>query len=67
MTPPSSTQAYRAANTVCRVYDNALSCFESMPEEAEGGQEEGCPDEEMSRVVPYENGGAFDRAGVSRS
>jgi hypothetical protein len=38
-----------------------------MPEEAEGGQEEGCPDEEMSRVVPYENGGAFDRAGVSRS
>jgi hypothetical protein len=34
------------------------------PEETKGDQEEGWPKEEMSRFLPYENGGAFKRAGV---
>jgi hypothetical protein len=42
-------------------------CEDGCPEETEGGQEEGSPEEEMSRFLPYENGGAFERAGVSRS
>jgi hypothetical protein len=34
------------------------------PEETTGGQEEDCPEEEMSRFIPYENGDAFERLGM---
>jgi hypothetical protein len=38
---------------------------EDCPEETGGGREECCPEEEMSRfLLSYENGGAFERAGV---
>ena len=37
------------------------------PEEIKGDQEEICPEEEMRRFLPYENGGALGRAGVWRS
>ena len=41
--------------------DREVSC----PEEKEGGQEEGCPEEEMSPASsPYENADPFERAGV---
>jgi hypothetical protein len=38
---------------------------EGCPEETEGGQEEGCTEEEMSPASsPHENAGAFERASV---